>query len=201
MLSLNNVCCRRDGRVLFAGASMVIHAGQKLGLAGANGSGKSSLLAMIVGDLEPDDGDLSVQNSARITHIAQETPSTSQLAIDYVIEGDQQLLALQKAIAAAEQHDPLKHAELLADFESAGGYRIQSVAGSLLNGLGFTTDQHTWSVSQFSGGWRMRLNLARALIAPSDLLLLDEPTNHLDLDAVIWLEQTRRATCQSTICL
>ncbi|MEE9336348.1 MAG: ATP-binding cassette domain-containing protein [Granulosicoccaceae bacterium] len=171
---------------------MVIHAGQKLGLAGANGSGKSSLLAMIVGDLEPDDGDLSLQSSARLTHIAQETPLSSQFAIDYVIEGDQQLFALQHAIDQAVQGDPLKHAELLADFESAGGYRIQSVAGSLLNGLGFTTDQHTWSVSQFSGGWRMRLNLARALIAPSDLLLLDEPTNHLDLDAVIWLEQWLR---------
>ena len=172
---------------MFSGASMVIHAGQKLGLAGANGSGKSSLLGMIVGDLEPDDGELSLQASARLTHIAQETPSTSQSAIEYVIEGDQQLLALQQAIDQAQHDDPLKHAELLADFESAGGYRIQSLAGSLLNGLGFTTDQHTWSVSQFSGGWRMRLNLARALIAPSDLLLLDEPTNHLDLDAVIWL--------------
>ena len=116
---------------------MVIHAGQKLGLAGANGSGKSSLLAMIVGDLEPDDGDLSLQSSARLTHIAQETASTSQTAIDYVIEGDQQLLTLQHAIDQAVQSDPLKHAELLADFESAGGYRIQSVAGSLLNGLGF----------------------------------------------------------------
>lgn len=192
MLTLNNVCCRRDGRVLFSGANGVIHAGQKLGLAGANGSGKSSLLAMIVGSLEPDDGELSLQSGVRLTHIAQETPSSDQKAIDYVVEGDQHLLTLQKQIEQAQDSDPLKHAELLADFESAGGYRVQSLAGALLNGLGFPTEQHQWTVAQFSGGWRMRLNLARALIAPSDLLLLDEPTNHLDLDAVIWLEQWLR---------
>jgi len=192
MLTFNDVACRRDGVLLFDRVSLVIHAGQKLGLTGANGSGKSSLFALVLGELEADAGELSLQQQVTLAHVAQETTSSSRSALDYVIDGDAHIRRLESALATVAPDDGVRHASLLADFEQAGGYRAPSQAGSLLNGLGFATDQHAWPVAQFSGGWRMRLNLAQALMSPSELLLLDEPTNHLDLDAVLWLEQWLR---------
>ena len=178
--------------LLFSGVSLVIQSGQKVGLTGANGSGKSSLFAMILGGLDLDEGELSLQSNTSITHVAQETPSSSASARDYVIDGDQRIRALEVALAGINSSDGIRHASLLEDYEQAGGYRVKARAGALLNGLGFSSDQHEAAVSTFSGGWRMRLNLAQALMSPSDLLLLDEPTNHLDLDAVLWLEQWLR---------
>ena len=188
MLSLNDVACRRDGKRLFGDVSCVIHAGQKVGLTGANGTGKSSLFAMIQGTLEPDTGSISLQQHVGITHVAQETASSDRSALDFVVDGDQKLRRLQSAIEQCSDQDGERLASLLSDLEQAGGYTVQSRAGALLNGLGFATEQHQWPVSQFSGGWRMRLNLGQALMSPNELLLLDEPTNHLDLDAVLWLE-------------
>ncbi len=170
---------------------MVVHRGQKVGLTGANGCGKSSLFAMIQGELEPDDGEISLQQHVTVTHVAQESHVSNTPALEFVIDGDKKLRALESQLDSV-QDDGEKHAELLVELEQAGGYTVKSRAGALLNGLGFTTEQHALPVSDFSGGWRMRLNLAQALMSPSDLLLLDEPTNHLDLDAVLWLEQWLR---------
>ncbi len=190
MLSFSDVACRRDGNVLFEQASFVVQRGQKLGLTGANGTGKSSLFAMIQGRLEADSGVVSLQNTIGITHVAQETPSSSSRAIDHVLDGDRTLRELEQAIeAAAGSGDGEKHAALLARFEEIDGWSAASRAGALLEGLGFPSAIHSSTVSDFSGGWRMRLNLAQALMSPAELLLLDEPTNHLDLDAVLWLEQ------------
>jgi len=188
MLSFNQVACRRDGKLLFSDVTCVIHSGQKVGLTGHNGCGKSSLLAMIQGSLEPDNGTISLQQHVGITHVAQEAEVSSETAIRYVIAGDQRLSELQIAIDQCAQSEGEKLASLLSDFEQAGGYSVASRAGALLNGLGFSTPSHENPVSSFSGGWRMRLNLAQALMSPNELLLLDEPTNHLDLDAVLWLE-------------
>ena len=178
--------------MLFNRVSLVIHHGQKVGLTGANGCGKSSLFAMIQGELEPDDGDISLQQNITITHVAQETHSSDAQALEYVIDGDKKVRSIQRALQNVADNGE-RHALLLADYEQAGGYSINARAGALLNGLGFLTDQHRLPVSDFSGGWRMRLNLAQALMSPSDLLLLDEPTNHLDLDAVLWLENWLRS--------
>jgi ATP-binding cassette subfamily F protein 3 len=192
MLSFNEVACRRDGKRLFGDVSCVIHAGQKVGLTGANGTGKSSLFAMIQGSLEPDTGTISLQQQIGITHVAQEAAASDRSALDYVIDGDATVRRLQNEIARCDEANGERLGMLLADLDQAGGYTVQSRAGALLNGLGFATEQHSWSVTQFSGGWRMRLNLGQALISPNELLLLDEPTNHLDLDAVLWLESWLR---------
>lgn len=192
MLSFNNIACRRDRALLFDRVSLVIHRGQKVGLTGSNGCGKSSLFAMIQGELEPDDGDISLQQSVTVTHVAQESHASDAPAIEFVIDGDVALRTIEAKLKQVEDNGE-RHATLLADYDQAGGYTINARAGSLLNGLGFLTEQHSLPVSAFSGGWRMRLNLAQALMSPSDLLLLDEPTNHLDLDAVLWLENWLRA--------
>ncbi|MEE9322833.1 MAG: ATP-binding cassette domain-containing protein [Granulosicoccus sp.] len=189
MLSLNDVACRRDGAVLFEQVDLTIHAGQKVGLTGANGTGKSSLFAMIQGALDPDHGAIQLQQQVGITHVAQETVTSSRSALDFVIDGDQRVRGIESAIAGCDDNDGVRHATLLGDLEQADGWTVHSRAGALLNGLGFSSAQHDWPVNQFSGGWRMRLNLGQALMSPAELLLLDEPTNHLDLDAVIWLEQ------------
>ena len=187
MLSFNNLACRRDRNLLFGAVSLVIHQGQKVGLTGANGTGKSSLFAMIQGDLDPDDGEIHLQQQVKVTHVEQESSVSHDPAIDFVIAGDRHLAEVQQRLSAVE-NDGERHAELLADYEQAGGYTVKARAGALLNGLGFAPHQHALPVSSFSGGWRMRLNLAQALMSPAELLLLDEPTNHLDLDAVLWLE-------------
>ncbi|MEF3075865.1 ATP-binding cassette domain-containing protein [Methylobacter sp. Wu1] len=189
MLNFRNISLRRGARVLFANASFTIHKGQKVGVTGANGVGKSSLFALLRNELHLDEGDFSMPPGLEIAHVAQETPAVGCSAIDYVIDGDRELRCLQQQLAAAEQADDgLKQAQLHAALDTIGGYSAQARASRLMSGLGFMPEQEQNPVSSFSGGWRMRLNLAQALMCRSDVLLLDEPTNHLDLDAVIWLQ-------------
>ncbi len=189
MLNFKNISLRRGSRVLFNGTSFTIHKGQKVGLTGANGVGKSSLFAMLRGELHADEGEFSMPPNLEIAHVAQETPALACSAIDYVIDGDRELRSLQRQLRQAEQsEDGIKVAELHSALDHVGGYTAQARASRLMNGLGFDSGQETQSVDSFSGGWRMRLNLAQALMCRSDVLLLDEPTNHLDLDAVIWLQ-------------
>lgn len=190
MLHFDKVSIRRGTRVLFDSASFQIHPGHKVGITGANGCGKSSLLAAIQKQLDTDDGDISLPPDWVIAHVAQATPNSQSSAIDYVLDGDTELRELQAELSRAESsNDGHKIGETHAKLENIHAWQAQSKAGQLLHGLGFKNEQLTNPVSSFSGGWRMRLNLAQALMCRSDLLLLDEPTNHLDLDAVIWLEQ------------
>ena len=193
MLSFQQLACRRDGDVLFDDVNLVIHAGQKAGVVGKNGCGKSSLFQMVLGLLDSDDGSIGYPQSTRLSHVAQDTPAVDRLAIEYVIDGHKTFRQLEAKAKSAEEHGGLEYAQALSALEDAGAYQINSQASALLNGLGFTSEQHNASVSEFSGGWRMRLNLAQALMCPCDLLLLDEPTNHLDLDAVLWLENWLRS--------
>ncbi|MCB1864391.1 MAG: ATP-binding cassette domain-containing protein [Chromatiales bacterium] len=189
MLVLSDVALRRGAHVLFEHASVQIYAGQKVGLTGANGTGKSSLFAAILGSLDTDAGQVDRPAGWVVAHVAQETPATTVTAIDYVLDGDAELRALEAEIErthAADAGTALAHA--YARLESIGGYSARARAAQLLAGLGFAPGDGERPVSEFSGGWRMRLNLAQALMCRSDLLLLDEPTNHLDLDAVLWLE-------------
>ncbi len=189
MLNLTDITLRRGPRVLFSGASFTVHAGWKLGVTGANGCGKSSLFAMFRGELAPDAGELALPPKAVIAHVAQETPALERTALDYVIDGDRELRTIEAELAQAEvAGDGRRSAELHGRLEAVDGYTAQARAARLLDGLGFTPEQLQRPVAHFSGGWRMRLNLAQALMCRSDLLLLDEPTNHLDLDAVFWLE-------------
>jgi len=190
MISLRNLSLFRGSLPLLQGAELTIHAGQKLGLVGPNGSGKSSLFAMLRGQLAPDAGELELPPGLAIAHVAQETPALARSAVDYVIDGDLELRAIESELAAAEAAgDGRRIAELHARLDNIQGYTAPVRAAELLHGLGFSAAQQQQPVSSFSGGWRMRLNLAQALMCRSDLLLLDEPTNHLDLEAVLWLEQ------------
>ena len=189
MLKFTNLSLRRGPRELLQDVDLTIYHGQKVGITGSNGVGKSSLFALILGHLHADLGDVFLPKNLIIAHVAQETPALDSTAIEYVLDGDIQLRQLEKQIAEAEeknQGEALAH--LYSEMEAIDGYSANSRAATLLNGLGFTTAQENSAVKQFSGGWRMRLNLAQALMCRSDILLLDEPTNHLDLDAVIWLE-------------
>ena len=194
MLRLNQVALRRGPRLLFENASLSLSRGDRLGLTGANGCGKSSLLAMILGELEPDAGSYSIAPDWVIAHVAQETEASERPAIEHVMDGDGELRRLQQQLAKAEaRQDGMAIGYLHARLEEIGAWEAQSRAARLLVGLSFSQQDLQRPVSDFSGGWRMRLNLARALMCRSDLLLLDEPTNHLDLDAVIWLEQWLKA--------
>ena len=189
MLRLSDVTVRRAARPLLEGASMTVHPGQKVGLVGANGSGKSSLFALIRGELHADAGDVSMPPRWVVSHVAQETPALERPALDFVMDGDAELRDVERAIAEADAaHEGERLGHLHARYEEIGGYQARSRAQSLLWGLGFREEAQSRPVAEFSGGWRMRLNLARALMCRADLLLLDEPTNHLDLDAVLWLE-------------
>ena len=190
MISFRNFALRRGERLLLSDVDLALHAGWRVGVVGRNGTGKSSLFAAIRNELEPDRGDLDVPNRVRIASIAQEMPSLPDPAIDFVLSGDADVHAALQAEAnafAAEDWEAV--AEAHHRLEEVNGYDATARAGKLLHGLGFPAETHSRAVSTFSGGWRVRLNLARALMTPSDLLLLDEPTNHLDLDAVLWLEQ------------
>ncbi|MBU0499180.1 MAG: ATP-binding cassette domain-containing protein [Gammaproteobacteria bacterium] len=193
MLRFNNLSLRRGTKCLFEQADFTIFPGQKVGLTGANGAGKSSLFALILGELHSDAGEFDLPPKWEIAHVAQESPATEQSAIDYVMDGDAGLRLVQRRLVKAEERGSgALQAELHAELAAVDGYRAPSRAATLLHGLGFTSADEGCPMNAFSGGWRMRLNLARALMCRSDLLLLDEPTNHLDLDAVIWLEDWLR---------
>ena len=195
MLRISNLSLARGVKLLLDNASLTVHPGHKVGLIGANGSGKTSLFALLRGEMSQDKGELAMPPGWVIAHVAQEAAPAATSAIDYVLDGDRELRAIERALAVAqadEATDPHAGGEHLAElhhrFEIIDGYSARARASALLSGLGFPAAQHSNLVSSFSGGWRMRLNLAQALMCRSDLLLLDEPTNHLDLDAVLWLE-------------
>jgi ATP-binding cassette subfamily F protein 3 len=195
MLQLNQIELRRGAKLLFENASLQAHAGQRLGIIGVNGSGKSSLFALILGQLEADAGQLQVNPRDVIAHVAQESPHSGQAAVDFVQDGDKGLRLLQASIAELEtqdDHDERLHA-LYEQMEIIDGFAAETRAARLLHGLGFEAADIHKPVNEFSGGWRMRLNLAQALMCRSDILLLDEPTNHLDLPAILWLERWLKA--------
>ena len=194
MLRFSNLSLRRGTKELFADADFTIHPGHKVGVTGANGTGKSSLFALVRGELQQDSGEFTIPPKWEIAHVAQQTPSSEGSALDYVLDGDAELRKVQQQLQQAEQsEDGERLASLHAELDTIDGYRANSRAATLLHGLGFAPGEENRPVNSFSGGWRMRLNLAQALMCRSDLLLLDEPTNHLDMDAVIWLEQWLRA--------
>jgi len=190
MIYFNNISLRHGSKLLFKQLTMTIHKGQRIGLTGANGTGKSSLFALILGKLEEDSGKFHMDRHMTLAHVAQETPDLDSAAIAYVMQGDQELETLQQRIQQAEyDEDGAKLTELHEHMAHIDGYAAHARAARLMHGLGFKTGEEEHAVSSFSGGWRMRLNLAQALMCRSDALLLDEPTNHLDLEAVIWLEK------------
>ncbi len=189
MILLNDIELLRGGRHLLNGANLRVHPGQSMGLVGANGSGKSSLFLLLQKALHADRGDMSYPQHWRIASVEQETPNLTQSVLEHTIDGNSEYRHLEDTREAAE----LAGGETLAhwhhDFEAIDGYSTASRAARLLAGLGFDEGAQARPVASFSGGWRMRVNLARALLQPSELLLLDEPTNHLDLDAIVWLER------------
>ncbi len=195
MLRLTDLTLARAGTPLIERANLTIGPGRKVGVIGANGAGKSTLFAALRGELSPERGELSLPGGWTIAHVAQETPPSPASALDWTLDGDRELRDLEAALAKEEatpDPDPARHAARLAELHerlhTIGGYAARARAAELLAGLGFGEADQARAVAEFSGGWRMRLNLAQALMCRSDLLLLDEPTNHLDLDAVLWLE-------------
>jgi ATP-binding cassette subfamily F protein 3 len=189
MLVFSDLSIRRGKKTLLEAASFTIPPGQKVGITGSNGVGKSSLFSLILGELEADTGSFSIPPDWVIAHVAQHTPGGNTPALDYVLQGDREFVELQQKIEyATENEDGMALAELHAQMDVIDGYTAESRAATLMHGLGFKANEIRQPLESFSGGWRMRLNLAQALICRSDLLLLDEPTNHLDLDAVIWLQ-------------
>jgi len=190
VLKITDLSLRRGSRLLLEHVELDVFPGQRLGLTGANGSGKSSLFAVIAGRLDADQGNVTLPRGTLITEVLQETPDSTRTAIDYVIDGDESYRSLELKIAQAElDGNGTLLATLHSQMDDIDGFRVSARAGQLLHGLGFTATEQSQSVDTFSGGWRMRLNLARALMTRADLLLLDEPTNHLDLDAMVWLER------------
>ncbi|HEX2828346.1 MAG TPA: ATP-binding cassette domain-containing protein [Burkholderiales bacterium] len=190
MIQFRNLSLARGARRLIEDANLQIHDGWRVGLVGANGTGKSSVFAMLRGELHPDRGDCELPQAWRIASVAQETPALDTPAIEHVLDGDTELRDIERDLRQAEAaHDGVRVGELHARLQEIEGYSARARAASLLSGLGFSDDEMSRPVASFSGGWRMRLNLAQALIARSNLLLLDEPTNHLDLDAIVWLER------------
>jgi len=200
MITLKNITLRRAAKVLLDGASVTINPGEKVGLVGRNGAGKSTLFGLLNGSLHEDGGDLYLPKQWRLAQVAQDMPETEESATDFVVAGDTRLTELRAALASLEQDDvnhasdeaSIDHGMAIAhaytDLADAGEHDAVSRAQALIQGLGFKTHELDAPVNSFSGGWRMRLQLARALMCPSDLMLLDEPTNHLDLDALVWLE-------------
>ncbi|MGV7246869.1 ABC-F family ATP-binding cassette domain-containing protein, partial [Caballeronia sp. M23-90] len=189
MISVRNVTLRRGVNVVLDSASVTFTPGEKIGLVGRNGAGKSSFFGLLNGTLHEDGGEFSIPATWKMGQVAQEMPETEQSATDFVVDGDTVLLAAQAEVAAAEASDDgMRMAHAYMELHDAGAHDAPARAEALIQGLGFSAAQLSQPVNSFSGGWRMRLQLARALMCPSDLLLLDEPTNHLDLDALVWLE-------------
>ncbi len=193
MIQLDQLSLRRGGRILFQKASMQLHPGWKIGLTGVNGAGKSTLFSALLGGMESDSGSLTRPSVWTVAHMAQEIEALDMKAIDFVLSGDEEYWEIQHKLEHPEtlSNDELAH--LYGRFDEINGYSAPSKASQLMAGLGFFEHQSELSVASFSGGWRMRLNLARTLMSRSDLLLLDEPTNHLDLDAILWLEDWLKA--------
>ena len=189
MIELKNLTLQRGLKVLLDKASVTINPNQRVGLIGKNGTGKSSLFALIKGEISQDGGDILIPRTWKLAAVAQETPALETSALDYVLQGDTELQTFQTALNQAEaQNDGMKQAEYHAKLDEIDAYTAPARAAKLLSGLGFSQEEHAKPVKAFSGGWRMRLNLAQALMRRADLLLLDEPTNHLDLETVLWLE-------------
>ncbi|RZM03370.1 MAG: ABC-F family ATP-binding cassette domain-containing protein, partial [Variovorax sp.] len=197
MIHLKNVVLRRSAKVLLDGANVTLNPGERVGLVGRNGAGKSTLFALLNGTLHEDGGDFSLPRHWRMAQVAQNMPETDESATDFVVGGDTRLVELREALAATEaayEANPddadigMALAHAYTDLADAGEHDAVPRAQALILGLGFKIHELDLPVNSFSGGWRMRLQLARALMCPSDLLLLDEPTNHLDLDALVWLE-------------
>ncbi|SFH60353.1 ABC-F family ATP-binding cassette domain-containing protein [Modicisalibacter xianhensis] len=190
MIALRQLALQRGTQPLFEDAELTLHHGHKAGIVGPNGAGKSSLFKLLLGELSPDRGQVELSGGQRIAHMAQEIEALDRSILDYVLDGDVELRRTERALDEARQRgDAHREAELHGQLEALDGYSAPARAAQLLVGLGFTQVQLDQPLSAFSGGWRMRVNLARTLFMPSDLLLLDEPTNHLDLDALLWLEQ------------
>ena len=189
MIEIKNLTLQRGSKILLDNATATINPRQRVGLIGKNGTGKSSLFALIKGEIGQDKGDLLLPKTWKLAAVAQETPALNTSALDYVLQGDAELQHFQAALAAAEADDDgMKQAEWHAKLDEIDAYSAPARAAKLLSGLGFSQEEHAKPVKAFSGGWRMRLNLAQALMCRADLLLLDEPTNHLDLETVLWLE-------------
>ena len=193
MIQFDQVSLRRGGRILFQKASMQLHPGWKIGLTGVNGAGKSTLFAALLGSLGADEGSLTRPSGWIVAHMAQEIKALDMPAIDFVLSGDEEFWDIQNKLAQPDQLSDFELAKLYGRFDEIHGYSAPSKAAQLMAGLGFLENQLRLNVESFSGGWRMRLNLARTLMSRSDLLLLDEPTNHLDLDAILWLEDWLKA--------
>ncbi|ANF82953.1 ABC transporter ATP-binding protein [Acinetobacter sp. NCu2D-2] len=193
MIQLDQLSIRRGGRVLFQKASMQLHPGWKIGLTGVNGAGKSTLFSALLGGMESDSGSLTRPAVWTVAHMAQEIKALNMKAIDFVLSGDEEYWDIQHKLEHPEQLKDDELAQLYGRFDEISGYSAPSKASQLMAGLGFFEHQSQLDVASFSGGWRMRLNLARTLMSRSDLLLLDEPTNHLDLDAILWLEDWLKA--------
>ena len=190
MIEIKNLSLQRGNKQLLNNANLTIYPGQRIGLIGKNGTGKSSLFALIEGKISHDSGDIRLPKHWQLATVKQETPALDIPALDYVLQGDSELQQLQQLLQQAEDDDDgFKQAEYHARLDEIGAYSAPARAAKLLNGLGFSQQEQQQPVKSFSGGWRMRLNLAQALMCRTDLLLLDEPTNHLDLETVLWLEQ------------
>ncbi|KPJ79344.1 MAG: ABC transporter ATP-binding protein [Gammaproteobacteria bacterium SG8_30] len=190
MIQLRDLTLARGARSLLEHVDLQVHAGWRVGVAGANGSGKSSLFELLRGELPPERGSCELPSHWRVASVEQDTPALSRPAVEYVLDGDVRLREVERALASAHAaHDGAQIGSLHAELEALDGYAARSRAATLMAGLGFDTGDLDRPVAEFSGGWRMRLNLARALVSRADLTLLDEPTNHLDLDAVVWLER------------
>ena len=190
MLSARDLTLRRGPQPLFEQVNFTVFRGNKVGVTGANGTGKSSLFAALLGELTPDGGDIDVPAAIKISHVEQEIAASPRPAIEFVLDGDTELRRVQRAIDDAERRDAaIALAELYSSLEAIDGYRAKARAAAIMYGLGFKAADPERAVAEFSGGWRVRLAMARALCSRADLLLLDEPTNHLDLDAIVWLEE------------
>jgi ATP-binding cassette subfamily F protein 3 len=189
MIEFKDVSVAREGRLLFQNVNIQLHIGQKIGLTGNNGTGKSTLFATILGQHPTETGTIEMPTSWQTAHMAQEVLASEQIALDYVLSGDDEWYTLNAQIHNPIGFSEIEIAKLHQRFDEIDGYRTTAKALQILAGLGFGSDEHSRMVSSFSGGWRMRLNLARTLMKRADVLLLDEPTNHLDLDAILWLEE------------